>query len=500
MFRRDQKQRQLTFADLSNAAQAVPQDHILIRMRESVRWESVEQELKGCYAEGSVGRPGWSPAKLVRMLLLQEYADLSDRDVEEQVGYNLLYRAFVGLSAEDWVPDDTTLVRFRTRIGTEGMRRVFAEVNRQWEAAGLIGAERRAVDGVHLWARVVRRSWAQLVGHLRGELVAAVLRQEGPARAEELQRCATLTDPERKLRGEERVKAEIARTEQLLQATASVQGVAVAQARERLQQVLQNVGQVSLVDPDARWGHKKEDQPFLGYKAHQAMDPESRIITAVDVVPGNQNEAVQMTALLAQETTTLGPESVVIGDGLYDNATTRKQVEEYPAKLCAAGRRTARVSDQFQYDPTTNTLVCPAGKRSQSQTIQDQGTLYRFSQKDCGPCPLRDQCLTQGEQDPKGKPRRRVYLSDAHRAKLAAGTAGKAWRREMLALRRRIEPKFDEQANQHGLRGLRFWGRLKATLQVLTNALMVNMKRAAKLLDLPPPTNRSPQRTEPCPA
>jgi len=203
MFRRDRKQRQLSFADLSNAGQAVPADHLLIRMRESVRWDLVEQQLKASYAEGPVGRPGWSLAMLVRMLLLQEYADLSDREVEEQVGCHLLYRAFVGLSAEDLVPDATTLVRFRARIQTEGMRRVFAEVNRQWEAAGLIGADRRVVDGVHLWAKVACRSWATLVEQLGRELVEAVLREEGPARADVLQRCVTLTSQERDLRGAE---------------------------------------------------------------------------------------------------------------------------------------------------------------------------------------------------------------------------------------------------------------------------------------------------------
>ena len=57
------------------------------------------------------------------MLILEQYADLSDREVHEQVGYNLLYRAFVGLGVEEAVPDDTTLVRFRARIGEAGCAR-----------------------------------------------------------------------------------------------------------------------------------------------------------------------------------------------------------------------------------------------------------------------------------------------------------------------------------------------------------------------------------------
>jgi len=109
------------------------------------------------------GRPGWLPAVLVRMLLLGQYGDLSDREVEEQVGYNLLYRAFVGLGVEDAVPDSTTLVRFWERVGEEGMRVVFAAIDEEMEAAGLIGSERRVLDGVHLWAKVARRSWVWLL-------------------------------------------------------------------------------------------------------------------------------------------------------------------------------------------------------------------------------------------------------------------------------------------------------------------------------------------------
>jgi IS5 family transposase len=55
---------------------------------------------------------------LLRMLVVEQYADLSDREVHEQVGYNLLYRAFVGLGVDEAVPDDTTLVRFRARISS----------------------------------------------------------------------------------------------------------------------------------------------------------------------------------------------------------------------------------------------------------------------------------------------------------------------------------------------------------------------------------------------
>ena len=53
--------------------------------------------------------------------------------------------------------------------------------------------------------------------------------------------------------------------------------------------------------------------------------------------------------------------------------------------------------------------------------------------------------------------------------------------KEHLKVRGRIEAKFDEQMNRHGLRRARYWGLTKTTIQVLLNAISVNLKRAVKL-------------------
>jgi len=135
---------------------------VLLRLRRAVDWAAVEAVLTPYYDRWT-GRPGWPPAVLLRMLVLEQFADLSDREVHAQVGYNLLDRAFVGLGVDEPVPDDTTLVRLRDRVGADGIRAVFELVNQQWAAGGLIGADRRVLDGVHLWAKVARRSCVALL-------------------------------------------------------------------------------------------------------------------------------------------------------------------------------------------------------------------------------------------------------------------------------------------------------------------------------------------------
>jgi IS5 family transposase len=491
MLRREAETTQRTFADQARAMRAVPEDHVLLRMRRAIDWAGLETALSAYY-EPDVGRPSCPPTVLLRMLILEQYADLSDREVHEQVGYNLLYRAFVGLGVEEAVPDDTTLVRFRARIGEAGLREVFDALNQQWAAAGLIGAERRVLDGVHLWAKVARQSWVGLLRKGRRVIVDALADVDAP-RAAGLRTQFVPAAGEGEPRDDGALSRESEQTAALLAAVADVADATVQARVAQVRTILAGEGDrvVSFDDPDARWGFKAADKPFLGYKAHESLDPDSRMITAVDVVPGNANEAVRTDAVLAAEPTPRTPGAVIIGDGLYNNATTVAQVATADARPCFSGLKAERVSDAFTYDAATDQMRCAAGKHSVGKVRVDQGDLYYFSMRDCVPCPRAALCLTRGEREGRAEPRRRVYVSDVRKARVVAGEVGRAWRQAHAKLRPRIEAKFDEQMNRHGLRHARYWGLAKVTAQVLLNALTVNAKRAVKLLALRAPAPRA---------
>ena len=482
MIRHDGEPKQRTFGDEARAMAAVPHDHVLLRMKRVIDWAAVEKELEGYY-DRWVGRPSWPPALLVRMLLVEQYGELSDRQVAEQVGYNLLYRAFVGLGADDAVPDDTTLVKFRDRLGEEGVGKILELVNGQWAAAGLMGGERRVVDGVHVWAKVAHRSLAALLRKGREVIIEAVA-QIDEGRGEKLREQYLGTTEESGVSVTEASAAEGERTKRLVEV---VQDLAYEKVRSRVAQVqtlLTGEGDrvVSFDDPDARWGYKAADKPFCGYKAHEALDPDSRLITGVTVVAGNAHEGVQTDALLAAQTPTLEEGTTIIGDGYYNNATTVEQVKAAGMRPCFSGRETERVSDRFSYEQAQDRMICAGGKSSVGKVRVDNGDLYYFSMRDCGACPLQDKCLSPGEREGEAPKRRRVYLSDVRKAKVVAGEAGRQWRKEQLKVRGRIEAKFSEQMNRHGLCHARYWGLSKVTMQVLLNVITVNAKRVVKLL------------------
>ena len=110
----------------------------LERLAGLVKWYRFEKLLARA-RDGGPGRPGYPALLMFRALLLQSLYGLSDPGLEEALGDRLSFRRFVGLSLTDPVPDHTTICRFRAALVSAGLLdRLFAELDRQVEAAGLV--------------------------------------------------------------------------------------------------------------------------------------------------------------------------------------------------------------------------------------------------------------------------------------------------------------------------------------------------------------------------
>ena len=95
----------------------VPANHPLRKIRELVRdvLGELNRSLGRLYA--SEGRPSIPPEQLLSALLLQVFYGIrSERQLMEQLNYNLMYRWFVGLSPDDPVWDPTTFTKNRDRL------------------------------------------------------------------------------------------------------------------------------------------------------------------------------------------------------------------------------------------------------------------------------------------------------------------------------------------------------------------------------------------------
>jgi transposase len=139
----------------------VRKDHPLRTIREMVDevLSRLSRRFGTMYAK--VGRPSIAPEKLLRAQLLQMlYSIRSERLLMEEMDYNLLFRWFVGLNADDEVWDATTFTKNRDRLLEADVAKEFlAEVVAQARARGLTSNEHFTVDGTLLEAWASQKSF-----------------------------------------------------------------------------------------------------------------------------------------------------------------------------------------------------------------------------------------------------------------------------------------------------------------------------------------------------
>jgi len=102
-----------------------PNDPLLVLAR-AIPWQELERDL-GCHYCPGVGRPALPIKLMAGLLLLKQVEDLSDEEVVLDFKRNPYYQAFCGLTEFSLKPpcDSSELAKFRTRIGADGINRIF---------------------------------------------------------------------------------------------------------------------------------------------------------------------------------------------------------------------------------------------------------------------------------------------------------------------------------------------------------------------------------------
>ena len=136
----------------------VPSDHPLRRIRPLLEetLDSLDRTFDAVYAE--CGRPSIAPERLIRASLLQVLFSIrSERQLMEQLNYNLLFRWFVGLTVDDPVWDHSTFSKNRERLIESGVaRKIMKRLLKRAKRERLLSSEHFSVDGTLLeaWAAV----------------------------------------------------------------------------------------------------------------------------------------------------------------------------------------------------------------------------------------------------------------------------------------------------------------------------------------------------------
>jgi hypothetical protein len=293
------------------------------------------------------GRPSVPPRIVATVMVLQRLFGLSDREAVEAFEFDARWKwAAGGLDLDYGGFAHTVLVDMRARLAASVRpRRIFEVTLGAAKDAGLVG-HRRVLDSTPLYDAVTTMDTVTLVR----SAIRQLLRVADPALEDDL-RGVLVRDDDYRRAGKpvcdwDDVEARTALVDQLARDAYAVLGVlhgreVTPEVADAGRLVATVVGQdietgddgtfriirgtaadrvISIVDPEARHGHKTAARHYDGYKGHAAADPDSEIITDTRVTPAHTPDAVAATDLIG-DLTDDEPENASTDDTATDGDT-----------------------------------------------------------------------------------------------------------------------------------------------------------------------------------
>lgn len=485
--------------------QLVPEDHYLRQLERIVDFERFRPALEAHYCPDG-GRPAWDPVLMLKLDLASIHHRWSDRELMRHGQVNMAVRLFVGMGSQTKMPHHTSMTYFRLRVGAEAMQEIFNVVLGLAREFGLVRDRLRLKDATHVIANIAIPSTIRLVAEMRDELLEAAEPFAPTQVAYEWSRAEGISavayddqpDTERLLKRVEHLRSVLAWADELPASEAFRAGNAASQENLRAALTLAHkiladredpkAGDkvLSVHDPDARCG--KHGAFFDGYLIDVAMDADSEILTAVNVLPANGDEGGDAAFLIAQEEAAHGNdvEGLSIDGAGYRGPVLRALTDPDGLNLQVFTPPSERLAlpvfspEQFTLSDDHKTLTCPAGQTTTQyeRNQNDTGVKFRFAKRQCGACALRGQCLS----NPTAKSR--TVIKNDYEAEYRAAQA-KAQTPEYAQVRKEhpaIERKLSELVRRHDLRHARYRGLSKVLRQALLTGVAVNLKRIVRLL------------------
>ena len=330
------------------------------------------------------GRPSVPGEVVASVMVLQALEGLSDRAACARLQTDLGWKAAAGLALTDEAFHPTVLTVWRNRLRASGCPdRIFDAVRDLIAASGAVaGRERRVLDSTVLDDAVARQDTITMltnqirsVRRLVPDLAEVWVRERNldPAQADAVGLLGLVAG----------------------QDTEPAEGGEPGRWRIRRGTAAGRV--LSVVDPESRHTHKTAHSYRDGYKAHIAAEPDTGLVTAADLTPGDVGDADAAMGLLVDEPAG----TVVLADSAYGTGQLRADLAQAgmtavikPPPLRTAVPGGFSVDDfdiDYSVDPNSGdfsgTATCPAGV---TVNISTRGTAP-FGAR-CSGCPHRSRC------------------------------------------------------------------------------------------------------------
>lgn len=438
----------------------IPKGHLLRRI-DKVLDLSFLRELTAPLYANEKGRPSIDPEIFVRMILLEYLYNInSDRQLCEEIGFNLAYRWFCKLSLTDKVPDHSSITRIRDRLGEKTYQSIFDKVVQQCMDKGLINAEQVMMDG-----SVVRANASIYAMKEREKEKSENDKDDPPPSAGSGQ-----------IHSKDGLSSNDFRKK-------SIEGKKIS-----------NKTHISKSDPEATLSGKAFEAKSLAYKTHHTIDASSRVIIDCHVTTGTVSEVKTALGRVEAIEKTLGLKiKELVADRGYGSAENLINLEarniETNIPLWSSrsgGTFSQELENGFTINKESGEIRCPEGhlmRKNISRDSQTKRDIYTLSRATCFSCPRAKACMTESEYQTRAK---RFAVPDHYEIYLATAKKQErdGFKRKLKERMWKMEGIFAEAKSFHGLRRARYRGRAKVQIQVYMISTVQNLKRlAGKVLE-----------------
>jgi len=242
--------------------------------------------------------------------------------------------------------------------------------------------------------------------------------------------------------------------------------------------------QIHFTDAQSRIMDTKTQGVIQGWNPQIAVEEDHHMIVGLKM-SNSSSDQKQFDGVLqsVKDNTGLSPEKTSADAGYFSaqniQAAQSHQTDAYIA-ASKEGKQANNPYDKanFQYDPETNTYICPAGKVMEVQQIQhennpDKPTQWIYECQVCAQCPFQNDCVKAKSGKRTLKRTEGDPIREAMRTKVQSDE-GKAIYRKRKAI---VEPAFGEMKEVQGFRQFHLRGEEKVSGEFVLLAMSYNLRK-----------------------
>ncbi len=390
----------------------IEDDDVFEKILEVFDFSFIYDEVEHLYCADN-GRPAEDPVTLYKATLVQRLKGISDPEMEYVARYDIRIKHFLRIPIQDYGFDYSTLSLFRKRLGPELFERIFQKILAQIVRLGIIkNPKKQFLDSMPVLAHAALPSVTCLI--YQG--IKSVVKSLDEELKKQVYKKTELTDDKlfhcskaHPLFKMEKAERESAFEKAVNRAREIICFLELQNYKSKeldlLKQILnENVGEgnkliqtekaiKTLVDQEAKLGHKTKKDLIFGYKNHATVTEEG-IVTAVEITSAAEKDDKQVDTIISkQEEVNLKPDEMD-ADSAYGYIETFKAAKGRRIKLNAPFRGLDKKElsmYELEYDKQSNTITC-LNNISIKGTGKD-GLKFEFPIRTCRKhCPYRDKC------------------------------------------------------------------------------------------------------------